>query len=86
MNKEQVYDEKIHPLVDRLVAICNEHKIAMVANFHLDPGLSAITTTYDETGKIPPDHAVVVTILQEGMVSAIILDDDGNTPADPSVN
>lgn len=32
MNKEQVYDEKIAPLMTQIIAICQEHKIAMLAH------------------------------------------------------
>ena len=37
--KEQVYDEQVFPLMERVIAICKEHKINMAATFSL--GLDA---------------------------------------------
>lgn len=36
MKKEQVYDEQIYPLMDKIISICKENKIDMVATFYLD--------------------------------------------------
>lgn len=33
--KEQVYDEEISPLMARIIEIAKEHKIAMLASFHV---------------------------------------------------
>lgn len=33
MNKEQIYDEKISPLMKQIIAICKEHGIAMLMDF-----------------------------------------------------
>lgn len=33
MNKEEIYDEKISPLMTQIIEICKEHKIATVASF-----------------------------------------------------
>ena len=30
---EDVYDEKIAPLMDQIIAVCKEHKLPMVASF-----------------------------------------------------
>src|SRR5579863_10361116 len=35
MNVEPMYDEKIHPLMTQIIAICNEHGIPFVASFQL---------------------------------------------------
>lgn len=34
--REKVYDEQISPLMTKIIAICQEHKIPMVASFELD--------------------------------------------------
>ena len=34
--KETVYDEQIDPLMKRIIALCKEHQIQMVASFALD--------------------------------------------------
>jgi len=35
MNKEQVYDEQISPLMQQIIAITREHGIAMIASFDI---------------------------------------------------
>ena len=35
MNKEQVYDAKISPLMQQIIGICQEHGIAMMASFDI---------------------------------------------------
>ena len=35
MNKEEIYDEQISPLMQKIIAITREHGIAMVASFDL---------------------------------------------------
>lgn len=37
--KEQIYDEEIYPLMAKILDICKEHRIAMLADFHMDNGL-----------------------------------------------
>jgi hypothetical protein len=57
MNKEQVYDEKIDPLMAQIIAICQEHKIAMLATFDIPPtpGDDLCCTSHlpDESGNLP---------------------------------
>jgi hypothetical protein len=35
MNKEQVYDDKISPLMQQIIDICKEHGIAMMASYDI---------------------------------------------------
>ena len=35
--KEQVYQKKIAPLVDEIIKVCNESKIAFITDFCLGP-------------------------------------------------
>jgi len=35
MNKEEIYDEQIAPLIDKIIAICNQNKIAALISFAL---------------------------------------------------
>jgi hypothetical protein len=37
-NKEQIYDERIAPLMDEIIGICTEYKIAMLASFSVPNG------------------------------------------------
>lgn len=50
MTKEQAYDEKINPLMAQILAICKEHKIAMLASFTLDydSGLQCTSTLLED--------------------------------------
>ncbi len=55
--KEEIYDEQINPLMAQIIAICQEHKIAMLADFAVpnneDNGLQCTTALLgDETN--PP--------------------------------
>lgn len=53
MNKEQVYDEQISPLIAQILTICKANKIAMLADFHLGDNLKCtsvlLTDEYDPT-------------------------------------
>lgn len=46
-DKEQVYDEQVAPLMTEIIRICEEHKIAMLADFFIptpeDPELRCTT-------------------------------------------
>lgn len=57
MNKEQIYDTQINPLMAQIIKICTKHKIATFATFAIpnndDPGLSCTTHLPDETGELP---------------------------------
>ena len=61
MNKEQVYDSKISPLMTQIIAACQEHGIAMVADFAIPveghPDLCCTSSTLDEKRERPPHHA-----------------------------
>jgi hypothetical protein len=35
MNKEQIYDDQISPLMAQIIDICREHKIAFLASFFI---------------------------------------------------
>jgi hypothetical protein len=48
MNKEGIYDTQINPLMNQIISICREHKIAMLADFSLDKDLRCTTTLLSE--------------------------------------
>ncbi len=43
MSKESVYDKQVNPLMAQIIAICREHKIAMICDFALDEDLRCTT-------------------------------------------
>ena len=55
MNKEQIYDESIAPLVTEILSLCQQHGIAMVASFAIptpaDPDLFCTCLLPDGDGK-----------------------------------
>lgn len=59
MNKEQIYDEQIAPLMAQIIEICKAHHIAMVASYAIpndeDPYWRCTTALVDESGARPAD-------------------------------
>jgi hypothetical protein len=57
MNKEQIYDEQIAPLMTQIIEVCQKHGIAMISSFEvpndIDTDLRCSTHLADETGKYP---------------------------------
>ena len=70
MNKEQVYDERISPLMKKVLDICREHGIAMLATFDLPteekPGLNCSTMCPDEHNHNPAHHIRAYEALVRG--------------------
>jgi hypothetical protein len=56
MTKEQIYDEQISPLMQQIIAICNEHKIANVCTFSLDAESGLLATTCDTSDEVDPPN------------------------------
>lgn len=54
MNKEQIYDEQIAPLMMKIIETCRQNGIAMVASFDIaheaDPGLRCTSQLPDGDG------------------------------------
>lgn len=77
VNKEQIYDESIHPLMAEILAICQEHKIAMLATFAIpneeDADLCCTSMTPDETGDNPRHHREAMRCIRGGINSALAL-------------
>ena len=48
MSKESVYDEQVAPLMTTILAICKEHKIAMIADFGLGDDLHCTSALLDD--------------------------------------
>lgn len=68
MNKEQVYDEKIVPLMAQIIDICHEHNIGMVADFEIpndeDQDLWCCTSgTPGDGGQISRRHSLARSML-----------------------
>lgn len=74
MNKEEIYDEKISPLMRRIIEICKEHGIAMMADYAIpteeDDGLRCTTLLPDETGENDPLHRHCNAYIRRGGCAA----------------
>ena len=70
MNKEEIYDEKISPLMGQIIAICQQHGIAMLASYSIpngeDEGLCCTTHLADETGEVYERFARANAIIRQG--------------------
>ena len=67
MTKEQVYDEKISPLMAQIIKECHEHKISMVCTFSIpndeDPDLECTTALVGDEFGSPDYHRELVKFL-----------------------
>ena len=45
LNKEQIYDKEIFSLMEKILEVCKEHKIAMLADFQLDSNEPSLHAT-----------------------------------------
>jgi hypothetical protein len=67
LNKEQVYDTQIAPLMHDIVRICAEHDIAMLTTFAIpipgDDGLRVTTATLDENNERPMEFEVALAVV-----------------------
>ncbi len=75
MNKEEIYDEKISPLVKRIAAICEESKIATIMAFAIpsdyDDGLRCSPATLTEEYDPPENMILALDILMRGSLPTV---------------
>ncbi|WP_432778255.1 hypothetical protein QZL74_15580 [Burkholderia gladioli pv. alliicola] len=68
MDKEQVYDEQISPLMAQILAIAKEHKIDFVASFSIptdtDPGLRCTSCILESSA--PPEYKQAFNLIRDG--------------------
>ena len=74
MNKEQAYDEKIFSLMAQIIAVCKEHKIAMVASFAIpteeDANLRCTSTVLTDDTAAPREFFEAKDLLYQGRGTA----------------
>ncbi len=77
MNKEEIYDDQINPLMAQIIKICSANRIAMLATFSIpteeDEGLCCTTHLPDETGELPPRIAKCVEASKANQRSATVM-------------
>lgn len=68
MNKEQIYDAQIAPLMTQIIKVCQQHKIAMLADFAIpnndDPDLKCTTALLSKDANPSPEMLQVLQILK----------------------
>ena len=86
MNKEQIYDDQIAPLVTKILEVCQQNGIAMIASFDIaheaDPGLRCTSQLPDGDGNFT--FSRVAGLLMATRPSPLMLttrDGDGNVTA-----
>ena len=74
MNKEEIYDEKIFPLMTEIIAICREQGIAMLASYSIPvedkEGQCCTTHLADGDGEIDERFRAACITIQRGGQSA----------------
>lgn len=82
LNKEEIYDEKISPLMKEIIGLCKAHGIAMIASFALpteeDTGLCCTTCLPDENGKNAPGHRKAFGLLRNETSPLIVRTTQGD--------
>jgi hypothetical protein len=73
MNKEEIYDARISPLMSEITRLCKENGIAMFASFLLSPdndddGLKCTTHLPAENGKFSREYKRCVDIVYAGSI------------------
>ena len=67
MNKEQIYDSEIAPLMAKIIEICTANKIAMLADFAIghseDEGLKCTTALTTKEYNPPPEMVKACAML-----------------------
>lgn len=68
MNKEQIYDADIAPLMARIIDVCKQNGIAMIFSAAIptetDSGLCCTTCLPDGDGNNWPEHVAAVRLLR----------------------
>ncbi len=62
--KEQIYDEQIYPLMGQIIEICQQHKIALVAQFRIgndESGEPLLCTSVLATDEFEPTEMMKQT-------------------------
>ena len=80
MNKEQIYDEKISPLMAEIIDVCKQNKIAFIASFAIpndeDNDLRCTTALFEsreESTEDVEDFRKAYSILRGGRQSPMMM-------------
>jgi hypothetical protein len=80
MNKEQIYDEQISPLMAQIIAICQANKIAFLASFSIpneeDPDLRCTSAMLGDEYEPPEEFLRVWQEIKPARRSMMMLRTD----------
>ena len=71
VTKEEVYDEQISEMMTKIIQICHDNKIAMIADFALDEDLKCLTVLLSEAYDPPDSMVEAARILKNGVAAHI---------------
>lgn len=85
MNKEQVYDEKIVPLMQQIIEVCQEHNIGMIADFEIPDdedsdlwGWGCTSVLPSENDQVSRRHSLArQALMGEGLAFAVTIGKEG---------
>lgn len=82
MNKEQVYDEQIAPLMTQIIEICEKNNIGMLADFEIpndeDSDLCCTSGLPGENDQVSRRHSLARQVLMGGgRAFAFTIDEEG---------
>ena len=76
MNKEEVYDAEINPLMAKIIEICKREKIAVLINFQLsvegEPDLRCTTALLDKSFQPSKEQYAALDLLRDGFTAFAI--------------
>ena len=77
MNKEQIYDSEIAPLMAKIIATCQTHKIAMLCDFAIghedDEGLKCTTALLQDELNPPKEMLRALELLRPKQHSSVMM-------------
>lgn len=74
--KEEIYDQQIHPLMDQIIGICKEHKIANLCSFSLSTdgdGLSCTTAMLADEFDPPANLLASLDMIRREMPAPLVV-------------
>lgn len=82
MNKEEIYDNEISPLMTQVIDICKANNIAMLMSFHIptedEPDLECTTALLGDEMN-PPEHLRnALNVIRPPSGSVMITERDGD--------
>ena len=73
VTKEKIYDDQVNPLMAKILAICQKHKIAMLASFSIptvdDPDLCVTSALLADEYEPPKEFGHSLNLIRNGFTA-----------------